>query len=192
MRRLLFSLISLGAVAVVAIGATRAYFTDTEEIRGNSISTGTIHMTGTGSTLVPITISNLKPGDFNRKWVTFVNDGTLPIGFLSVNKENIVDTVGLLSQIEVATQCARSDDAGNMAFFTDSWGTLGPKPTIATWFSNSDILDGPAFFRTAAGVIDPGLSYTCAMDFTMPTTVGNAYQGQTATFDLIFTAEQVR
>lgn len=39
MKKILFSILSLGVVAVVAIGATRAYFSSTEQILGNNIQT---------------------------------------------------------------------------------------------------------------------------------------------------------
>ncbi len=40
MKKILFSILSLGVVAVVSIGATRAYFSDTQQILGNDITTG--------------------------------------------------------------------------------------------------------------------------------------------------------
>lgn len=45
MKKILFSILSLGVVAVVAIGATRAFFSDTQEILGNVITTGFLEIT---------------------------------------------------------------------------------------------------------------------------------------------------
>jgi predicted ribosomally synthesized peptide with SipW-like signal peptide len=188
MKRILMSLLTIALVSTVAIGATKAYFTSDVVLSSNTFSTGTIVLTDTReSWMLPFSITNMKPGDWNRRWVTVKNNGTLDIDFLKVNKSNVVDSSNLLGQIVVsATGRVGSADS---AYFTDDWMTLGSKPTASSWFNNSDLLD-TAFYRTPAGVIHPGETYTMTFDFTLPTTVGNDFQGKTATFDLTFTGEQ--
>jgi predicted ribosomally synthesized peptide with SipW-like signal peptide len=187
MRRALLSLFLLFTVTVLTISATTSYFSDSKEIKGNAFTAGTINIDAEGNTLVPFDFTNIKPGDFRRKWVSFKNTGTLPIGRFIVTKTNVIDEKNLLSNINVSVQCAIDGVGENMAFFTNNWGT---KPTVSSWFNNSDILVGPAYYRIAAGKINPLETYTCAIDFTMPLTVGNELQGATASFDLVFLAEQ--
>jgi len=186
MRKILTSLVMIVVVSASAVAATSAYFTSEVVLGANTFSTGTIVLTDTReSWMLPFSITNMKPGDWNRKWVNLTNAGTLDIDYLKVNKASVVDTSGLLGQINVSVSCKVG--TSDPAFFTDDWGI---KPTVASWFNNSNILDGPAYYRTAAGVLRPGETYVCNFDFSMPTTVGNPYQGQTATFDLVFTGEQ--
>lgn len=176
-----------------AIGATQAYFTSTPQILGETFSTGTIslditandtYQNGSNRTTVVNVFEGLKPGDTMRQWITLHNSGSLAIDYLTVDKGTPVDSKGLLSQMIVSTSCGLS--GADKAFFTDDWGT---KPTISEWFTDSDILD-TSFYRTPAGMIDPGQDYICVMDFSVPTTVGNTYQEATASFDMTFTAEQ--
>lgn len=198
MKSIIKSLVLIVGVAAIAGGATYAYFSSTAAIPGETFSTGTVTLKintddtyftngGTVRTTVQDHFDGLKPGDTMRQWVTLHNAGSLPIGYLTVDKGTPSDPVGLLSQIIVSTSCGISGGA-DPAFFTDDWGT---KPTVSSWFTNSNILDAPAFYRTPAGEIGAGQDYVCAMDFTLPATVGNTYQGATASFGMTFTAEQV-
>lgn len=187
MRKILTSLVMIAVVSASAVAATSAYFTSEVVLGANTFSTGTVVLTDTrDSWMIPFSITNMKPGDWNRRWVNLTNAGTLDIDYLKVNKTSVVDGSGLLAQINVSVPC-RVSTTPNAAYFTDDWGV---KPTVASWFNDSNIIDGPAYYETAAGVLHPGETYVCAFDFSMPTTVGNAYQGQSATFDLVFTAEQ--
>lgn len=195
MKKILLSLAMIAMVSAVAVGATKAYFTSEATISGETFSSGTVtlnitgddtYQNGSNRTVVQDHFDNLKPGDTMRQWITLHNSGSLPIDYLTVDKGTPTDPNGLLSQIIVSTSCGLSGT--DPAFFTDDWGT---KPTISTWFSNSNILDNPTFYRPAADKIDAGQDYVCVMDFTLPTTVGNLYQEATASFDMTFTAEQV-
>jgi predicted ribosomally synthesized peptide with SipW-like signal peptide len=63
MKKLLFSFLVLGITSVLAIGATTAYFSDSEVLSQNTISSGTLEIEALGDTIVPITVDNIKPGD---------------------------------------------------------------------------------------------------------------------------------
>lgn len=196
MTNIIKSLLIIVAVAAVAGGATYSYFTSSATVSNETFSTGTVNLSitaddtyqnGSNRTSVLAHFDNLKPGDTMRQFITLHNAGTLPIGYLTVDKGTPTDSAGLLSQIIVSTSCGIVGGAAP-AFFTDDWGT---KPTVSSWFSNSNILDAPAYYRTPAGEIGAGQDYTCVMDFSLPSTVGNAYQGATASFNMTFNAEQV-
>lgn len=182
--------------SAAAVGATRAYFTSSASVLGESFATGSLkiditandtYQNGSNRTTVPLHFDNLKPGDTMRQWITFKNTGTLDIGSLSVNKSVTSDASGLLGQIIVSVACTSSAAGSETAYFTSDWGV---KPTVSSWFNNSDMLD-VAFYRTPAGVLHVGDTYTCSMDFTMPTSVGNGFQNQSASMDMTFTAEQI-
>jgi len=187
MKRILLSLIIIALAGSTAIRATRAYFTSDVDYTQNTFSSGTIILTDTRENwMLPFSISDIKPGDTIRRWVTFKNNGTLDIDYLTVNKSNVVDTSNLLNQINVSVACTSSASGSETAYFTDDWGT---KPTINSWFVNSDMLDH-SYYHTAAGILHPSESYVCTLDFSMPTSVDNTFQGKSATFDLTFIAEQ--
>lgn len=185
MLRIIKSFFTIAVVAAIATSATGAYFNDSQTIAGNSFSTGTLEIADNSASYQHVVFSDLKPGDTIRKYVTLTNTGTLPIDYLTANKINVVDDSGLLSQIPVSVEANISGTPG--AFFTPDW-TGGT--TVGAFFANSDVLDGPAFYRTAAGVINPGQNYVIAITCTIPSTLNNDWQGKTASFDLVFTAEQ--
>lgn len=75
MKRILISLALIAIVGTGAIGATRAYFSDHATVSGNTFATGTVKL---GSiTNLPITWTNMRPGDFISRSVTLNYDGTL-------------------------------------------------------------------------------------------------------------------
>ena len=63
MKKIAISLGIIGVVAAIVIGATTAYFSDTETSSGNTILAGTIDLTVTGESVdLPFTLEDMKPG----------------------------------------------------------------------------------------------------------------------------------
>lgn len=185
MLKIMKSLLTIAIVAAVGTSATGAYFNSSQTIADNSFSTGKLEITNNTASYYKVAFSNLKPGDTIGKYVTLTNTGTLPIDYLTVNKINVVDDSGLLAQIPVTVSANISGADG--AFFTDDWGAGA---TVASFFTNSNILDAPSYYRTPAGVINPGENYIVFIGFTVPSTLGNEWQDKSASFDLVFTGEQ--
>lgn len=188
MRRLLFSILALGVVSVAAIGATRAYFNHTEVLGSNTITTGIVSITDARETwMLTVDLSNLKPGDSVRKWVVFENDGTLDIGSLKISAINKTGDTNLLENVNVAVY--NTVDSYVQGIFTPSWGSGQP---ISPWLKDIDVLGTPVYSEGVTGdVMVFGSQSTIILDFKIPTTVGNSFQGKTVTFDLEFFAEQV-
>lgn len=187
MLRIIKSFFTILAVAAVAVGATSAYFTDSETINDMGFSTGTFSINDTSASWKKtVTFSNLKPGDSIRKWVTITNDGTLPVDFLYVGTDNINDPDGLLGQIKVAVYAQVT--GYDQGIYTPDWGNGQP---VNPWLNNIDVL-GTAVYRdaTAAKIMQPGESIKMPIDFKVPSTLDNSWQGKSATFDLTFKAEQ--
>ena len=182
MLRIVKSLLVIATVASLAAGATGATFTSTQTIAGMSFATGTLAITDTSAGWTKtVTFTNLKPGDHVFKWVTLTNTGSLNVEALTVTAKNLNDPSGLLGQMVVSTTGRiGSNDA---ATFTPAGVNH-----VSTWFNNADILDYSFSATPAAGVIHPGEEYTIVFDFSVPDTVGNAFQGVTASFDISFTA----
>jgi len=184
MLRILKSLLTIVAVMTIGVSATSAYFTSAQTVSGMSFATGTLKIADVSEGWTKtVSFQNLKAGDRIRKWVTLENTGTLDVDSLRVSAVNVVDNSGLLGQIKIS---AMGSVSGDPAYFTPDW-TGGA--TVLPWFNNADILDN-AYYRAPAGVIKSGERYTLIFDFTVPTTLGNELQGQSASFDMVFTAEQ--
>jgi hypothetical protein len=193
MKKILLSFMTIVAVAAIASGATRAYFTNQISQDNVTFSTGTLEMSDTSEGWMKgVTFSNLKPGDSistsnsMRKWVVIKNTGSMDIGALKVSAVNKTGDAAFLDQITISA--TGRIGANDPAYFTNNWAAV--KPTVGSWMNGADMLD-TAFYRTPAGVIHPGESYTITMDFAVPAELGNEWQGKSVMFDLKFEAEQV-
>lgn len=60
MKRIALSLLTIAAVLTMSVAATGAYFSDSQQITGNTFSTGTVELNK--SWLKPITVAGLYPG----------------------------------------------------------------------------------------------------------------------------------
>lgn len=79
MRKILLSLLSIVLVSTVAVGATKAYYDDTETSNGNTFAAGTLDLTvdgNNGTNTVKFTIANMKPGDQPKGTYTLNNVGS--------------------------------------------------------------------------------------------------------------------
>lgn len=187
MKKLFLSLLTIGVVSAVAIGATRAYFTDTESVLGNTISTGTINIKDNSAAWMTVTFNNVKPGDTVRKWVVMQNIGSLNVGSLTVSAVNAQGDTDLLDNIKVSLY--GTVDTFAQGIYSPDWGN---GQIVSTWLQNVNILGTAVYNDAAAGhVLAPLANDTVIFDFHIPTTLGNDFQGKSVTFDLQFNAEQV-
>jgi len=77
MNKIIISLIMISAVAVSAIGATRAYFSDTLAVNNNTFAAGTVDLDPAHTSGLPITLTNLGPGISQSKDVEIRYRGSL-------------------------------------------------------------------------------------------------------------------
>lgn len=92
MKKILLSLLTIALVSVVAVGATRAYFSDTETSFNNTFTAGSLNLTVDGNdgvNKVKWTLSNLVPGNQPTGKFILANTGSIN-GYLDL--ENIVVT----------------------------------------------------------------------------------------------------
>jgi len=187
MKRILLSLMIIALASSTAIGATRAYFTSDIAINNMTMATGTLKINDTSDTWMQhVNFSNLKPGDTIRKWVKIQNGGTLDVASLKVSAVNFQGDVTLMDNITATVY--GTVDGFDQGIYTPDWGTGQP---TRTWLSNIDIL-GTAVYRdsTAAHVLSPTKTDTIIIDFRVPATLDDDWQGKSASFDLVFHGEQ--
>lgn len=91
MIRIVKSLLTIVAVAAVTVGATGAYFSDTETSNNNSFTAGTLDLNidGGNTNVVKFNLANLRPGSQSAGSWTLANVGSIN-GYLDI--ENIVVT----------------------------------------------------------------------------------------------------
>ena len=188
MKRIALSLMTIATVAVLSVGATSAYFTDQEEIKGLTFSTGTVEITVSQPSYQRMVFDNLKPGDSIRKYVTVHNNGSLDIASLKVSAVNKSDDAGLLNHLTVALY--GTVDGYEQGIYTPDWGTGQP---VNAFLNGVDVLSTAVYREATAGhLLLPGADDALVIDFKVPTTLGNTWQGKSVTFDLRFEAEQSR
>jgi len=91
-KKILISLCIIGAVAVTAVGATRALFNDTETSSGNIFTAGTLNLQ-VGSedpTIWSYYTEDIKPGDKDKEFVSIQNTGSLD-GYLHITFSNLIN-----------------------------------------------------------------------------------------------------
>lgn len=189
MKKILLSVMTIALVAIVAISATKAYFTSNDTINNMTFATGTLTITDTSETWMQhVSFNNLKPGDTVKKWVTINNSGSLDVASLNVKAVNVNDPNGLLGKITVVGY--NQVNGFDQGVFNPGW-IPGGNP-VNSYLTNGFDLLGHADYRdaTTAHVLAPGNTATIQLVFTVPTTLDNTWQGKTASFDLQFTAEQ--
>jgi len=91
MKKIIASLAMITLVGTLAVGATRAYFSDTETSAGNTLSAGTLDLNvDDGNTnVVKFTVDKMRPGNQPKRKYTLANVGTIN-GYLDL--ENIAVT----------------------------------------------------------------------------------------------------
>ncbi|MFA6437118.1 MAG: TasA family protein [Candidatus Paceibacterota bacterium] len=78
MKKIINAFSFIAIIVGVVLGATGAYFTDTETSPTNVFAAGTLDLTTDGpNTTLPIQVTNIKPGDFDSGVIRLKNAGTI-------------------------------------------------------------------------------------------------------------------
>jgi spore coat-associated protein N len=187
-RKVVGSLGVLGAAAAVAGLGTFGTFTDSSTPIASTIASGTlsIDVTQQGFT-VPATTSNFVPGDSLTRAVNLVNDGSSPLG--SVTLGSTVATPSILTtdttnglQLAVKKCSVPYTQAGTASAAT--YTCSGTETVLGT---------GPAVTNmTLSNVASLNAGGTDYLTFSisLPTSADNTFQGKSAALSLTFTGTQ--
>jgi len=157
MKKLITSIGIVGVVAAIAIGATVAYFSDTETSTGNTFSAGTLNLTVNdkdGQNVVLFNLSNLRPGNqpegsYKIKNVGSIN-GYLDIENISVEsyENNCIEPEQEAGDTSCGTGADQGelDDVLNLRMFLDYNGD-GYISTGEPVFFNGKVKDLPSHFE---------------------------------------------
>ena len=206
MKKILLSLGVIAIVAVGAIGATRAYFSSTATMSGNTFTAGTmalkIDQNVSGGTQNWVNGFDVTSDDFknangwnstNNGWNLFMAQSGLSNLYPGVTNQQIMDikndgTVDGIATIKfdaTAWNPAAIGDNLNFTVYYDAFntGTYGPaiaSGTLAAWNHNTYNL----------GVLTHGAIASVKIVWSIPTTAGNDIMGATATVNTVFGLNQ--
>jgi len=217
MNKILKSLFTIAIVAAVAVGATQALFSDTEESIGNTFTTGTIDIAVDGEnpwvSSYEWKLADMKPSYTGYLDFEVVNVGTNPLNLWKTLKNfaYLQDGPGIvISEPEcfaeggdwVNKQCTGMnhqaildiDSQINYDLRVELYEPAGNEPvwweTIymdSDGFKMSTLMNNQMYL----GMIPVGWRMKVIQSYHMVTGAGNAYQGDGMTFDIELYAEQL-
>jgi predicted ribosomally synthesized peptide with SipW-like signal peptide len=113
MKKIFLSLVMIVMASAAAIGATKAYFSDTEQVLGNSFTAGKLDLELGQDATLPFSVSDVVPGQSGVGKVTLTNTtGSIP-GKLNINLLNIIDDENGLTEPELHPGYGQPDYEGN-------------------------------------------------------------------------------
>ena len=176
-------------VGVVAMG-TAAYWNDTATMTTGPISSGTLdltldgNLTGQGGTYAKsaFTVTNLIPGESFASSVAVANNGSVGLTYTATGTATGALASGLTFQVYAAGTASNSGTAaaGNRAGTCGGASTFGPLALTST---------AQSVITSARTLATASQESVCVL-VRLPTTAGNALQGQSATASLVFAAKQ--
>jgi len=206
-KRILISLAIIGAVSAIVVGATTAYFSDTETASGNTFTAGTLNLqVGNDDPCTEhITISNIAPGFEMKKKYAIKNTGTID-GRLSISFSAITNKENGRTEPEIEAGDEYGPLDGELGEYLRvsirvydpsegrGWGWApGPSHVLNKmrddWHTKqlTEVLPNNPPGLLTAGEDDQYVE----IGFTLPEDVGNIVQSDSVEFDIIFKLEQV-
>ncbi len=196
--------LTIAALLIIGLvgGGTYAYFSDTESSTGNTLSAATLDLriNGGDAAVTTFNVSNVAPGDSDSANSTLTNVGSL------------------LGEFDVATSAITNTPYAGGGEFDDGTGDLGANAEIAMYIDidmSGDESAGDVGLKSDGTTYDPSValdydvidnydtetwdavanmattvSYGFRVEWRVDTSVGNAIQGDSVSFDVDFVLEQ--
>lgn len=160
------SLVTILAVATIAVGATSAAWTDSATVADNAFTTGYMDITTAPSSAL-FTATYIYPGWSEEQVLNVINSGTVPLNY----------------------DIAASKAAGDDALYTSEYFLL----KIGTVSGGSSVYNGTVSGLSGlAGVrnLIAGANENLYFTVSLASGAGNGLQNKTATVNFTFTATQ--
>jgi len=198
LKRIILSTLSIIAVVGMVSAATWARFIDTEASNNNTFATGTLDLTvdgKNGAEVKSFNVVNLKPGDiYGRVYYRLKNVGSVA-GKPKICLTNLVNTESS-GTTEFENDGTPGELGDNLELIVDTNGhwlmTSGQKLDAfnGRCWTPDDPKDAE-FAASNADVLDPGEEMIFGIRLDLPVNAGNEIQGDSVSFDLEFTLEQI-
>lgn len=191
MNKILLSLVTISLVSVVAVGATRAYFSDTETSTGNSFTAGTLdlNLDGANTNVVKFSLTNLVPGNSGTGYWTIKNVGNIN-GYLDLESKTVVNDDNNCNEPENLVDSGCGVGQGelgantNVVLFVDDNHNGVVDGVDVSLFTGT--LDGLVAATVADISLNANTEKYVSMNWTIPSTVENIIQSDSATFSATF------
>lgn len=184
--KIVVTLAVLALVASVFTIASLALFTDTENVGGNTFSTGTVDISALPANAV-VAAGLMAPGDQVTAEIDVTNAGSLDLRY-ALTSTTTEDVLAADLDLTIKVGVPTCDDAnwgtgGTVLYNAGILGTVGTSAIFGDVTPGDDVGD-----RTLA----PAASETLCVNVTLPLSATNASQGLTSTATLNFEAEQTK
>jgi len=203
-KRILVSLSIIGVVAVIAIGATTAYFSDTETSQDNTFSAGTLDLqvvfpyegepypgfpptkTYNGENIPGVEIRDIKPGDSGFLRYHVNNIGTIG-GELYITLANVSNSPGVTPEPEPLPD---NGELGENLLINIWYGDESEYPNYSKHIVKDKKLNDLSNVRYLLGDLtaegDPTTTdgKDVYIKWELPSSVGNEVQGDVVSFDV--------
>ncbi len=183
-RRILFTILAIGLVALLSGFAGLAVFTDTASVGGNTFTTGTVDISTAPSSAL-VTFSGMAPGDQVTNSIVVTNAGNLQLRYAvsSTTTENVLAAALDLTikGIDVTTPGTPCDNFDGTALYGP--GDLGSTTGI-------NVIGNPAQgAHSGDRVLSASTNETLCFRVALPSSATGP-QGTTTTATFAFQAEQ--
>lgn len=188
MKKILLSVLVIGATLMAVAGATGALFSSTAGNNGNTFAAGTLILTintlpGTTSTPV-FTVADAAPGYTETQVLALQNTGTIGASSLYMTDLSVTDTVvGGANLGDVLDVYLWEDTTSN--------GTYDPGETV---YVNHVMMTAESLALVGTdlnlGALAASQTRNFAVQLTFSSGAGNEYQGEGVAFDFSFQANQ--
>jgi len=184
MNKLFTSLLIVTLLGSVAVGATRAYFTDFATSQNNTFTAGTIILNpdpNTPGNFIPFAIGNMQPGDGVQNESSFYyrvnlrNDGTLPLRY----------------RVRIEAPASSKNALWNALRVKVGEYSSGPNKVFGTNLTLNDLESGIVIDENVIPTSLDTRVRTVWFRWYLPEGTGNEAQGLLTSFNIIFEATQV-
>lgn len=182
MLKIVKSLFAIAAVVAIAAGSTSAYFVDQEVIAGNTFTAGGVHIDIRGAGATPRVLTNMAPG----VW-------TAPVEYQVYNLANSLPVKYKFSDNKVSESVTGYYDMINVRVRHTFAGTPNPAgwPVVYSGPLKDLAIDSTATGGIISTTLGTNITHVFYLEYQLDSSTGNAFQGATATADLVFDATQV-
>jgi len=215
MKKIIMSLAMIAAVGALVVGATGAFFSDTETSEGNTFTAGTIDIAidGQNPWSEVFTMDDFKPCRDVVQTLNVTNVGQNPADIFKLLEVTGHDG-GIMSEPECVKEggvyegedingngiCTGNDPVDNLldAIYYDLYVEVHNETGDMLWWQTfytgeetmtiSEVyFDGPI----KLGMIMPGSTMIVKQSYHFDCDAGNEYQGDTTSYNMTFTAKQL-
>lgn len=186
MKKILISLMTVAVVAGLVGGGAFAYFNDTETSKGNTFTAGTLDLKVNGGDdplLVLVELKDMKPCDWKYVEVTLHVGENSADGWIMF--DNVVSGEGIDTEPELTDPLNKTNEI-------DDYITVDVKlgDTVIIAPGEHKKL-GKLVEPIKLGVLTGCTTYKLTLSFHLQEEVTSWAQGDVATFDIVFGADQV-